>query len=74
MPALLNYLGIISLYILACVLFYFLRTRRVPTRGGWCYRDDNPRMYWALVSLFCAQTSLLVFGLIFYNWAKLRLG
>jgi hypothetical protein len=74
MQSLLTYLGIIILYILACVLFYFLRTMRVPSRGGWIYRDDDPEAYWALISLFCVQIGLLVFGLIFYNWAKLKLG
>jgi hypothetical protein len=46
---------------------------RVPSRGGWIYRDDDPKMYWALVSLFCVQIGVLVFGLIFYNWAKLKM-
>lgn len=74
MQSLLTYLGVIIFYILVCVLFYFLRTMRVPSRGGWIYRDDDPKMYWVLVSLFCMQIGLLAFGLILYNWAKLKLG
>ena len=62
-----NYVWTILLYIQACGLYYCYCSAKVPTRYGWVYRDERPKVYWVIIGIFGFCMGCFATGVILVN-------
>ena len=65
-----NLVSVILLYIQACALYYCYCSARAPTRYGWVYRDESPKIYWVLIWIFGFYIGCFAAGVILLNWIR----
>jgi len=63
-----NYVGTILLYIQACALYDCYCSAKVPTRFGWIYRDESPKVYWVIIGIFGLCIGCFAAGVVLVNY------
>src|SRR6266403_2083886 len=62
-----NYVWTILLHIQACALYYCYCTAKVPTRYGWIYRDESPKVYWVIIGILGFCIGCFAAGVVLVN-------
>jgi hypothetical protein len=65
-----NFVWGILLYIQACALYYCKCSAKVPTRYGWAYRDETPKVYWVSIGMFGFCIGCFATGVVLVNCFK----